>query len=255
MLHQFSPSINFLVFLQQKKASHNQTHPSEPLHPRRFPSRYTVIWHFGCWFWWTFECGRVDLWINEHAWACHQRCQPGCLDFCCVFFFWGGGKLFYLLGRGFGDFFLERFLRKNNHPKFGFKLIRYQIFSSGEKLTKGIIWKSQGLQFTVFFLPPLFFFRWQPKLLVFFFKFVGRFWESGDIIAMSLKVRYVSQLLETLTNAELPRDSRKLRDRKCWKIGSSLKENVTSYHVPDYTFKIGRWLEDARKILWRWWTC
>eukprot|EP00434_Breviolum_minutum_P042918 symbB.v1.2.038224.t1/scaffold5883.1/size22780/2 len=32
---------------------------------------------------------------------------------------------------------------------------------------------------------------------------------KGDIIAMSLKVRYVSQLLETLTNAELPRDSRR----------------------------------------------
>ena len=180
------------------------------------------------------------------------KVPTGCLDFCCVFFR-GGGKLNYLLGKGLSAIFFGKIFRKNNHPKFGFKLIWYQIFSSGEKLTKGIIFKSR---FTVysFFNHHLSFLDGNQNFL-FFFKFVGRFWESGDIIAMSLKVRYVSQLLETLTNAELPRDSRKLREGNCWKIGSSLKENVTSYHLPYNTFKIGRWLEDARKILWRWWTC
>ena len=71
------------------------------------------------------------------------KVPTGCLDFCCVFllfFFGGGGKLYIICwGLGFGDFFWERFLRKNNHPKYGFKLIWYQIFSSAEKLTKGII--------------------------------------------------------------------------------------------------------------------
>ena len=64
---------------------------------------------------------------------------PSVWIFVAFLFFWGGKLYIICWGLGFGDFLFERFLRKNNHPKFGFKLIWYQIFSSGEKLTKGII--------------------------------------------------------------------------------------------------------------------